>query len=361
MGEIHQIPVILVGLGNVGSVLLRQILETRDVLARRRRQHMVPVGIADISGALVDADGLPDSTLSEVLDVVTRGQLLDALPDVAPVNALHPLLQPGTVLVDITASTSTRTLISAAMDAGCGIVLANKNPLAGPWVETQPLLEYPALRYEVTVGAGLPVIETLEYLLDTGDRVTRIDGCVSGTLGFLCARIESGATYSQAIADARSAGYTEPDPREDLSGRDVARKALIMARTVGWPLEQTNLVVEELYPAELAEVTTDEFMARADSQNHVYADRFTQARSRDQTLRYVARVTPDSVVIGLTPVDLASPLGALRGPGNYIAIYTHRYTDLPLVLSGPGAGPEVTAAGVLGDIIKLGAELGVAA
>jgi homoserine dehydrogenase len=247
------------------------------------------------------------------------------------------------------------------MDEKCRIVLANKIPLVGPWAETRALLEHPRLRYEVTVGAGLPVIATLRYLLDTGDRIRAIEGCFSGTLGYLCAELERGEAYATTIAQARALGYTEPDPREDLSGRDVARKALILARTVrlrapgstGWPVDMSDLTVEALYPDSMADVSTEAFMEAASILNKTYADRFDAAQAKGETLRYVARISPKGSKVGLTSVPQDSPLGALRGPANYIAFHTERYADVPLVISGPGAGPEVTAAGVLGDIIDI--------
>ena len=262
-------------------------------------------------------------------------------------------LRAGAILADLTASTETGLTLQAALEVGCGAVLANKLPLSGPWSQVMGLFEHPRLRYEVTVGAGLPVIATLHYLLDTGDRVTAIEGCLSGTLGYLCAQLESGVAYSAAVSQARALGYTEPDPREDLSGRDVARKSLILARTAGWPLEISDLQVEPLYPEELAHVSIEEFLDAAASQNERYARRVGGAQAEGQTLRYVARVGPDGGKVGLVAVDRGSSLGALRGPGNYIAIHTERYAEIPLVLSGPGAGPEVTAAGVLGDIIRM--------
>jgi homoserine dehydrogenase len=211
--------------------------------------------------------------------------------------------------------------------------------------------EHSRLRYECTVGAGLPVIQTLQQLLDTGDQVTAITGCMSGTLGYLCAELERGISYSGVVSQARALGYTEPDPRDDLSGHDVARKALILARTAGWPLEMTDLKVEALYPDEMTAITTKEFMVQASRLDQAYAERFQHAQSDGHTWRYMAQVGPDGGTIGLQAVPTASPLGALNGPANYIAFHTTRYNTLPLVISGPGAGPEVTAAGVLSDIL----------
>jgi len=353
MPAIREVPVILIGLGNVGGTLLSQILDTRDVIARRADVRLVPIALADVSGLVADPDGLSDDYLRDMLEHVRRGGLLSARPDVRSLDEMPDVLRAGAILADVTAAPTTSPLLKQALGMGVSVVLANKNPLSGPWSDVEMFFSHPNLRYEVTVGAGLPVIDTLHYLLSTGDRVTAIEGCMSGTLGYLCAELEAGQSYSAVIAQARALGYTEPDPREDLSGRDVARKSLILARTAGWPLEKADLSVEELYPEELAEVSTEEFLAAAHSQDALYAERFASAQAEQKTLRYVARVTQQGGTVGLTAVDQASPLGALRGPGNYIAFYTERYNEIPLVTSGPGAGPAVTAAGVLGDIIKL--------
>jgi homoserine dehydrogenase len=258
------------------------------------------------------------------------------------------------LVTDLTASPHTAPVLRRALDAGCSVVLANKLPLSGSWPEVQPLLKHPRLRYEVTVGAGLPVIATLHYLLDTGDRIVRIEGCLSGTLGYLCAQLEQSIPYSAAVAQAHSLGYTEPDPREDLSGRDVARKALILGRTAGWQLELADLSVERLYDEAVAEIAPDDFLAAMPNEDARYAVRVAEAVAHGKTLRYVARITRDGGEVGLVAVERGSSLGALQGPGNYIALYSERYTEIPLVIAGPGAGPQVTAAGVMGDIIALG-------
>ncbi|MBN1201108.1 MAG: homoserine dehydrogenase [Anaerolineae bacterium] len=351
------IPVILLGLGNVGSTLLRQIIDTQATVARRKMLHLVPIGLADISGVLFDPEGLSENTLQAVLHAAANKRLLDTVTQTRTLDDLETLIPARAIVADVTASTETRSRLQTVLAAGGGVVLANKNPLIGSWQAVQQLFGNPMLRYECAVGAGLPVIDTLHYLLDTGDQVHQIEGCMSGTLGYLCAELERGIPYSQIIAQAREQGYTEPDPRDDLSGHDVARKALILARTAGWPLEMTDLAVEALYDESLVALSTEEFMAAADTLDAAYANRFRQARAGGHTLRYVAQVGPEGGTVKLRSVPQDSPLGTLRGPANYIALRTQRYADLPLVISGPGAGPEVTAAGVLGDMIKLAQQI----
>ncbi len=348
-----QITIILLGVGNVGRALLRQTLDTRDALAHRAGLRLLITGLADSQALLHDPNGLPDDVLKNALQTKNAGRSLGALPQAQTLGRLDDALQPDTILVDLTASPDTSPTLQTALQAHSGIVLANKHLLGGPWSEAQAFLDYAHLRYEVTVGAGLPVIATLRTLLNTGDQVSAIEGCFSGTLGYLCAQLEQGASYSDAVAQAKDLGYTEPDPRQDLGGQDVARKALILARTVGWPLEMDDLHVEPLFTETLSDISVQEFIAATPILNGPYARRVQSARDQDKVLRYVARVSPQGGQVGLEAVPQDSLLGALRGPANFIALHTTRYDQEPLVISGPGAGPEVTAAGVLGDIINL--------
>jgi homoserine dehydrogenase len=339
--------------GNVGRALLRQVLDTRAALARRAGLRLLVTGLADSQALLHAPDGLPDDVLQKALRAKTAARSLNTLPQAQPLHSLSDALQPDAILVDLTASPGTTSILQTALQAGSGIVLANKHLLGGPWSEARAFLDYAHLRYEVTVGAGLPVIATLRTLLRTGDQVNAIEGCFSGTLGYLCTQLESGASYSEAVSRAKDLGYTEPDPRQDLGGLDVARKALILARTVGWPLEMDDLDVEPLFTETLSDISVREFLAATPILNGPYARRVQSARKQDKVLRYVARVSSQGGQVGLQAVPHASLLGALRGPANFIALHTARYDQEPLIISGPGAGPEVTAAGVLGDIINL--------
>ena len=357
MKESREVPIIQLGAGNVGGALLRQLVEGRRNLESRTGLRFMLIALADASGALIDQDGLPEETLRAAVEATSDGGLLGDALDVQPLEGVGNALRPGAVLVDVTASGGTGPTIAAALDTGCGVVLANKKPLARPWDEAKDLFANPRLRYEVTVGAGLPVVATLQYLLDAGDEATKVEGCFSGTLGYLCAELERGVPYSQAVAAAKALGYTEPDPREDLGGQDVARKALILARTAGWPLEASDLEVEALFPDELAEGAVDDFLAAAASLDEGYYARAEEAKAEGKVLRYVARVDAGGGVVGLASVEQESLLGALRGPANYVALHTKRYAEAPLSVAGPGAGAEVTAAGVVGDLVRVAAEL----
>jgi homoserine dehydrogenase len=209
------------------------------------------------------------------------------------------------------------------------------------------------VRHEATVGAGLPVIDTLHKLQDSGDRVLRIEGCPSGTLGFLFGELGRGAAFSGALRAAMARGYTEPDPRDDLSGTDVARKALILARLVGFRGDLGSIAVESLVPPALRGVPRDEFLARAGELDAPWAARVRAAAAKGRVLRYRARVTPRTITVGIVSVAATDPLGALSGTDNQFAFTTARYRPQPLVITGPGAGAAVTAAGVYGDLLAL--------
>jgi homoserine dehydrogenase len=353
MTEMHRVPLIILGLGSVGRVLVRQILATREVISSRAGLDLNVVAVVDSQAALSTRSGLTDESLQLALKHKRSNRSLDSLADGQSHRALSDLLVPETILVDVTASSETVSWLEDAARMGCGLVLANKHPLAGDSSRAQKLLAYRDLRYETTVGAGLPVISTLRNLLVTGDSVKQIEGCMSGTLGYLCSQIENGVPYSTAVRQARSLGFTEPDPREDLSGRDVARKALILARTVGWALETTQLAVEALYSDRLSGVSTDMFIDQVQALDGEYSQRNEEAQMHGKVLRYVAHVDPKGGSVGLTAVEKNSLMGALRGPANYFAFRTERYAQEALIISGPGAGLEVTASGVLNDIIDL--------
>ncbi len=221
MSENLEVPIILLGLGNVGRALLRQILDTREVLACRAGLRLIPIGLADNSGMLIDADGLPEETLHSALRVTADGRLQDALPEIHPLDEVGGVLQAGAILADLTASTETEPTLHTSLDAGCGVVLANKIPLCIPWVKAKQFFEHPHLRYEVTVGAGLPVIAAMRYLLDTGDRATAIIGCLSGTLGYLCSDYERGVPYSVAVSQAHCSGRKRTSVLENVLGHTM--------------------------------------------------------------------------------------------------------------------------------------------
>jgi homoserine dehydrogenase len=203
------------------------------------------------------------------------------------------------------------------------------------------------------VGAALPVVGTLSDLVRTGDRILRIEGALSGTLGFLMTKVADGVKFSVALKEAHALGYTEPNPREDLSGWDVARKILILAREAGMPIEVASVRRESLLPSnEWTVMSLDEFWTRLPELDAAIEKRAEDASYDGGRLSYLASVVDGVAEVGLRRVEGPSPFASLRGGDNMVAFWTDRYSGSPLVVRGPGAGPEVTASGVFADIIR---------
>jgi len=341
--------VVLLGFGRVGRALAAQIAASgADVRL---------VGVVDQSGYLFEPRGFSRRRLTDLARRKSEGAVLAALggqrasvTEALAIMAGHAVSRP--VVVDVTAGETSRVLLGA-LGHGFDVVLANKKPLAGPLRNYAALLAAASadgrrLRYEATVGAGLPIIDTYQKLVQTGDRVLRVEGCVSGTLMHVLSEVSAGRRFSSAVREAVTLGYAEPDPRDDLSGRDAARKALILARLLGY--RGPAPTPDDLVPRALGLLSPAAFMERLPSVDAAWATRVARAAARQQVLRYVVTATSRGVSARLTAVAATSPMGALQGTRNLVAFTTTRYRPEPLVISGPGAGAAVTAAGILNDI-----------
>jgi homoserine dehydrogenase len=328
---------------------------TQANISQRYGARLVPVALADTSGALFNAEGLDTPSIA-ALATSTKStpikQQSGALPDLTArelVKHAHSRAVTRAIVIDTTDAQDMESVLHQSLDLGYGIVLANKRPLAGAWSGVRRFYETSYARFEACVGAGLPVVTTLRYLVDTGDEVQHIEGALSRTLGYICTCLEDGQTFSTAVEAAQSKGFTEPLLNEDLSGLDVARKALILARLAGWPLELDDIRVDPLYPARMENLDINEFIARLPQLNSDFA---AYMGALTGVPRYIAEIRPDGGIVGLRMVGkrLAT---ALRGPVNQVALTTRRYADHPLTLAGPGEGSEVSAAAVLQDCIQL--------
>jgi aspartokinase/homoserine dehydrogenase 1 len=326
------------------------------------------IAIADRSGIKIEEKGFGPKALQKLADRKAAGGRLFDRSSPLTLKQLQTMMRQELwllpshrpILVDLT-SEETAPLIQEALEQGHHIVLANKKPLTVPQIEYDRMMQTArdrglALRYEATAGAGLPVFDTLEKLRSAGDRIDTILGCFSGTLGFLMTALEDGVPFSEAVHQAWKLGYTEPDPRDDLSGRDVARKALILARTLGRVAELGDIQLQPLFGAEEDDANPATFIRNLKRLDDEYRRRVESARRDKSALRYVAKITRESIIVGLEAVLEASPMGRLRGTDNQVAIYSKRYKTNPLVVTGPGAGADVTAAGVLNDIVAITAE-----
>ena len=252
----------------------------------------------------------------------------------------------------------TRDRLKQILAAKKHVVTANKKPLATRQEFYKQMTETAAknraqFRYEATVGAGLPIIDTIDKLKESGDQIEVILASLSGTIGYIMTQVEDGVPFSQAVEKARELGYTEPDPRDDLSGIDVARKTLILARTLGHELNLSDITVEPLYQPSADSDDPAQFIKNLEASNQELTDRVERARQEDKVLRYIARIHGREASVKLEEVDRESPMGRLRGLDNQVTVTTKRYSFHPLSIIGPGAGAEVTASGVLNDIQKV--------
>ncbi len=359
VGRPERVEIVLLGFGHIGRMLAGLVARVR-----RPRPALRIVGIIDRSGFVFEHHGLGDRRLVELAAAKERGRPLAAAAGGRPATpeeaiafiSRHALRRP--ILVDLTA-THTAKLLEQALASGMDLVLSNKLPLAGPAGESDRLFELARaygrrIRHETTVGAGLPVIDTYYKLIESGDRVEKIEGCLSGTLGFLLWELGRGRRFSAALRAAMAKGYTEPDPRDDLSGMDVGRKALILGRLLGFRAELAPRHVESLVPRAARRLGREQFLESLERFDPGWERRVAAAAARGRVLRYVASVTRRSLDVGLREVDRSSPLASLKGADNTVVFTTARYKTNPLVITGPGAGPAVTAAGVLNDILQLG-------
>ncbi|MBK8904591.1 MAG: homoserine dehydrogenase [Anaerolineaceae bacterium] len=356
-----EVPVVLFGVGGVGSALLRQIVNGHSAIATRNQIQFNVVAVTDSRTMLWHPTGLSDAELLETVAAKRQGLPVDpAYHGERPTERVRPseieLVQQVTgaglgpaIFVDVTAAEGMEPALLLALNLEHSVVLANKKPLAGPWETAVPFYNHPRLRHESTVGGGQPVIATLRYLLDVNDPIYQIEGQLSGTLGFICTQLDAGVPLSQTIAEAKAKGYTEPDPREDLGGQDVMRKVMILGRMAGWPLEASDIEVESLYTPDLARLTVPEFLQAASQLDAAMKQRVAEAHAHNQVLRYVAELENGRGTVGLKPIPANSPLANMK----YISFRTGHYSDEPLLIGGKGAGVEMTAAGVLGDMIGL--------
>ncbi len=363
--EGREAKVTLLGFGRIGRQLARQIAQQDRHFRFDLGINLKCIAVADRSGIKVNDRGFSPATLGRLATRKESGARIAGEKAILTLSQMADLMRRELwvlpsyrpVLVDLT-SEETLPLLQEALEAGVHLVLANKKPLAAQQTDFDRLFETArekgvALRYEATAGAGLPIFDTLKKLREAGDRIDSIVGCFSGTLGYIMTQLEQGVAFSQAVRQAFDLGYTEPDPRDDLSGLDVARKALILARTLGRRLELSDIDLDSLFPPSLDGDDAEVFMSGLASIDHEYAERVAAARRDGCVLRYVARIQRQRISVGIESLPEASPMGRLRGSDNQVVIQTKRYRTNPLVVTGPGAGAEVTAAGVLNDIVAI--------
>lgn len=383
-----RLEIVQIGLGHVGRAVAQILLEERKRWLEDDGIDIRYRAVSDTSGALVGEELLPqairlkeaggklsDMETDDPLDLVEKLMELEERlgiempdPDLRPDDNLDGMFTriedvlrsepaPGVtrVVVDVAVHGGTFDLDLIGIQNGSYLVLSNKGPLSGSTAQYEQLVTAipDRLWHEATVGAGMPIISTIGGLIETGDEILEIQASPSGTLGFIMSAVEGGMSFSGAVKEAVALHYAEPDPRDDLSGLDVARKAIILARMMGRTIEPDEVPYESLVPEGLEDIPLEEFMRRLPEHDESFAARLS-AVEEHHMLRYLTRIPKEGpVTVGLSDTPVESPFGPISGPENVFDLRTRRYSDVTLTVRGPGAGPERTASGIVWDLLDI--------
>ena len=363
-----RLDILLLGCGSIGRALCELVSERQAHMFERFQLEPRIVALCDRSGYVFRPNGLAREELRGLLESKKSGKRIADMPGGTAADDPKAMLREALgfrlarpILVDVSDADTSGDVMREAFRLGADVATANKKPLAGSYDGYRALRSEEAalgrvLKAEATVGAGLPIMDTLETMLGAGDRLTRAQGCLSGTLAFVLSRLEEGVAFSQAVEEAVERGYTEPDPMVDLCGADVGRKAVILGRVSGMVTEDVPVQLTGLVDASWVGLPPSEWRARVKSLDASMKQRVDDARAQGKVLRYVATVERGRIEVGPVAVDADSALGMLRGTDNTIVFHSERYDNRPLVVTGPGAGVDVTAMGVMGDILRIAAE-----
>ncbi len=344
--KIKSLSVFIAGVGAVGGTLIKLI---RDLDHHKYKLNII--GVCDSKNIVWDPENAEIKTqLLHSEHELDWQELTDLL--------IHQNKEP-LIFVDATGSKVAATQYVKLLSHGVHVATPSKQANTFDQSYFDKLSSFPArgvslYKFETAVGAGLPVIKTIKGLVESGDEITKITGVVSGTMTYIFNQLQIGKNFSEIVRNAKEFGYSEPDPRDDLSGEDVARKFLILARTSGYNFERSDIEVESLIPEELKHLSLEKFLERLSDFDEFWKNRNSKALVNNKKLRYTGTFSTEGIKIGIQEVHADSPLGGLSGTDNLIQIHSKRYAESPIVIQGPGAGKEVTAAGVLSDILEIG-------
>jgi aspartokinase/homoserine dehydrogenase 1 len=333
----------VIGAGLIGSTFLDQLATRIEELRQQRGIDLRVRGIMNTKQMILHDRQLPLASWRDELRTCASDADLDAF-----VNHVHAAHLPHTVLIDATASAELPRYYEGWLSRGINIITPNKKCNAGPMDAYRSLRDTARKHqryflYETIVAAGLPIIHTLRDLIETGDEIVKIEGVLSGTLSYIFNSLDGTRTFSEIVREAHALGFTEPDPNEDLSGIDVARKLIILAREMGLEVEMGAVQVESM----------------VGKNDQAIADLVNSARAQGAVLRYVGTIDADgSMSAGLRTYPHEHPFANLTGSDNIVSFQTARYNTQPMIVRGPGAGPAVTAAGVFADLLRLASFLG---
>jgi aspartokinase/homoserine dehydrogenase 1 len=354
LSDYSRLNLFLAGKGTVGSKLLKKISAQTKKLQKENRLRIRLVGVAGSQSMLLDREGIdPDKVIEQLNNGGTPGSIDDFKNKIIAMNVAN------SVFVDCTASEAVADVYLALLESNVSVVTANKIASSSTYQHYSRLKATAREKgvkffFETNVGAGLPIIAPINDLVRSGDKIERLEAVVSGTLNFIVNTLSEEKPLSEVIMEAKEKGFSEPDPRVDLSGTDVVRKLLILARESGYPLELEDVVVEPFVPAEYLNLPSLEaFMDKVTELNPAFEARRQKLAQEGKRLRYAARLSEGKALVGLIEVDKTHPFYDLEGSNNIILIWSENYNEHPLQVKGYGAGADVTAAGVFADIIKV--------
>ena len=368
-----QINVYIAGVGTVGKKLLAQIAQQKDFLAEQLRLNLRVVGLANSKTFIVNEDGYDLSEPSALADgLKVNSQKFSSAENRSQTDTderkfdnkdqkfadliIEKNLR-NSIFVDVTANESVVEMYPKLLQKSVAVVACNKVAASGEYDKYQILKDLSrefgtAFLFETNVGAGLPIINTLNDLMRSGDQIRRIEAVLSGTLNYVFNNYDGSKSFSTVVRQAQTEGYTEPDPRLDLSGTDVARKILILAREAGHKLEMSDIENKGFLPESCLQGSVEDFYNEMERHENYFRKTLETAKKRSLSLKYIASFAGGKASVGLQSIDAAHNFANLSGKDNAVLFYTNRYADLPLVVKGAGAGADVTAAGVFADIIR---------
>jgi len=345
----------MVGVGLIGSTLIQQIQKQAVYLKEKSALEIKVVALSNSKRMLFDTNGIDLNTwkddLKEAPEAMSIADFVDKMKNLNLTN---------TIFIDNTANEKIASFYESILDASISISTPNKIANSSAYLQYQRLKTIAQKRgvqfkYETNVGAGLPIISTLNDLISSGDRIIKIEGVLSGSLSFIFNSFNSSKKFSEIVKEAKTLGFTEPDPRIDLNGIDVRRKLLILARETGYPLEADDVNIKSILPKAVQDApSVDDFFVEVEKADDEFTKLVKTAEADGKALRMIATLEGDKASIGMQAVDKDHPFFGLSGSDNMIVFTTERYQDRPLVVRGPGAGAEVTAAGVFAEIISIG-------
>ena len=353
LSENVELNVFLMGVGTVGGNLLQQLAMQQQTLIDEKHLKIKLVGVANSRKMAFDRDGITIGNFKEVLDKSNEESSLQGF-----VNHIKEMNIYNSVFVDCTASEEVVSIYKDILQSNVSIVAANKIAASADYQSYQELKQIAKKKgvkflFETNVGAGLPIINTLNDLIDSGDKILKIEAVLSGTLNFIFNVISADIPFSKTIKQAKEKGYSEPDPRIDLSGVDVARKILILARESGYPIEMDDIKINLFIPDTFFDGSLDDFWKSIPALDAEFEQERKRLKAENKKWRFVAKFESGSAEVGLQEVDVTHPFYDIEGSNNMVIYNTQRYREFPMLIKGYGAGAEVTAAGVFADLIKV--------